>query len=161
MLFFAHLGLTMAAASPFKRASMAFVALGSMLPDIIDKPLGYLVYGTPAMGRTVAHTLLFLLILAMLSYGLNSNRLGSLSGGVMAHLTLDSIWQTPIIFLWPLLGPFPADGYMSVTGYIETLLRGLENPYILIPEVLGFLLLIPLLAPRLKKVQKIFSQIGS
>jgi len=152
MLFFAHLGLTMAAAHPFKRANMAFVALGSILPDLIDKPLGYIIYGTPAMGRTVAHTLLFLLVLAALSYIFNSNRLASLTGGVLAHLALDTMWETPIIFLWPLLGSFPMSRDLTVASYIGTLLRGLENPYILIPELLGIALMIPLMVPTLRRM---------
>ena len=34
---------------------LAFLALGSMLPDIIDKPLGILVFGTAEQGRTFGH----------------------------------------------------------------------------------------------------------
>ena len=64
MLLFAHLGLTLARARLIRGADLAFVLLGSMLPDIIDKPLGTILFGTPAMGRIFAHTLLFLLLLA-------------------------------------------------------------------------------------------------
>jgi hypothetical protein len=53
MLLFAHVGLALAACSQFKRKSLGFVALGSMLLDLIDKPLGYLVFGSPNMGRTI------------------------------------------------------------------------------------------------------------
>jgi inner membrane protein len=145
MLVFAHLGLTLAAAKFTERFGLhpafLFVAVGSMLPDIIDKPLGYLIYGSMANGRIFAHTLLFLFVLATIAAILRSRALGSLSFGVLAHLVLDSIWTTPVILLWPLLGDFPIKPNLSVLGYFEMLMRGLENPEILIPEVLGFLYL--------------------
>lgn len=68
MLVFAHLGLTLAAARQIACANLAFVMLGSMLPDIIDKSLGVVLFGTPAMGRTFAHTLLFLVLLGTAAY---------------------------------------------------------------------------------------------
>ncbi len=52
-----------------------------MLPDIIDKPLGDLIYGTPSMGRIYAHTMLFLIILAAAAFYTKDIRLDSLAGG--------------------------------------------------------------------------------
>jgi hypothetical protein len=146
MLLFAHLGLTLAAANGARRIGMrpeiAFVAIGSMLPDLIDKPLGYLIYGAMGTGRIFAHTLLFLLVLAAVAVILRSPKVGSVAGGVLAHLGLDSIWATPSILLWPLLGDFPVNPELSVLGYFEMLMRGLENPDIFVPELLGFLYLL-------------------
>lgn len=145
MLLFAHLGLTLAAAKVAERyglhPALLFVAIGSMLPDIIDKPLGYLIYGSMATGRIYAHTLLFLAILATVAVTLRSRPLESLTFGVLCHLALDSIWKTPPILLWPLLGDFPVNPELSVLGYFEMLMRGLENFDILVPEILGFLYL--------------------
>jgi membrane-bound metal-dependent hydrolase YbcI (DUF457 family) len=107
MLLFAHLGLTLASGRLMRWVDLAFLALGSMLPDIIDNPLGLVVFGTPAEGRTFCHTLLFLLVLAALAFYLKDVRLASVSAGVAAHLVLDFIWQSPIILFWPLLGGFP------------------------------------------------------
>jgi len=142
MLFFAHVGLTLASARLLPRASMGFIALGSMLPDIIDKPLGILVFGGANMGRTIAHTLLFLLLFAAISFYTRDIRIISLCWGVFVHLILDSMWASPIILLWPLLGPFPAANLMDTWSYLEMLLRGLKNPYILIPEISGLAYLI-------------------
>ncbi len=37
-----------------------YLVIGSLLPDLIDKPLGIIIYSsTIANGRTIAHTLLF------------------------------------------------------------------------------------------------------
>ncbi len=54
MLLFAHLGLALTAGRFAASVDMTFLALGAILPDIIDKPLGDLVYGTPNMGRIVS-----------------------------------------------------------------------------------------------------------
>jgi hypothetical protein len=137
MLLFAHVGLTLAAGRMFRRTNLAFLVLGSMLPDIIDKPLSHLLYGTMGMGRIYAHTLLFLLLISALALYLRDGRLASLSGGVLSHLILDSMWASPVILLWPLLGPFPQAAHLEVLPYIEILLGRLRDPFILIPECLG------------------------
>ncbi len=137
MLFFAHLGLTLAAANFVKRSDLVFMAIGSMLPDIIDKPLGQLVFGTPAMGRTFAHTLLFLLTLAILAAYTRDIRIASLSGGVLMHLVLDFMWNSPVILFWPLLGGFPAVVHLDTLSYLEELFFALEDPVVLVPECIG------------------------
>src|SRR5512140_2459711 len=103
MLLFDHLGLTIATARFMSKANLTFLALGSMLPDIIDKPLGLIAFGSPSMGRTFAHTFLFLLLIAALSIYTRDMRLKSLYWGLLAHLTLDSMWNSPVILLWPIL----------------------------------------------------------
>jgi membrane-bound metal-dependent hydrolase YbcI (DUF457 family) len=137
MLLFAHIGLALAAGRMFRGTNLAFLALGSMLPDIIDKPLGQLLYGTPAMGRTISHTLLFLLFISALALYLRDARVASLSGGILTHLALDFMWNSPVILLWPLLGPFPHAAAVDAWSYLEMLLVGLRDPFILIPECLG------------------------
>jgi len=138
MLLFAHVGLTLAFSRLLHHVNLAALALGSMLPDIIDKPLGLIAFGSPNMGRTIAHTLLFLLLLAALSFYTRDIRLISITWGVLAHLILDSMWNSPEILFWPLLGPFPERPILDTLSYIEMLLAGLKNPGILIPELAGF-----------------------
>ena len=142
MLLFAHLGLTLAAGRLIRWVDLAFLALGSMLPDIIDKPLGLLAFGTAEQGRTFGHTLLFLIVLATLAVYLKNLRLASVSFGVLAHLVLDSMWKSPAILFWPLLGNFPRAQDLGILDYFQTLLYGLRNPMVWIPEVLGLLYLI-------------------
>jgi len=137
MLLFAHIGLALLIAHPFKRINLLFLALGSILPDIVDKPLGLIIYGTPMMGRIFAHTLLFLLLLFALAFLWRDWRVGSLAFGVLIHLLLDGIWGTPQVLFWPLLGPFPPVEHLDPLGYVEMLLQGLKNPQILLPECLG------------------------
>lgn len=138
MLLFAHVGLTLAFSRLLHHVNLAALALGSMLPDVIDKPLGLIFFGSPNMGRTIAHTLLFLLLLAALSFYTRDIRLISLTWGVLAHLILDSMWNSPEILFWPLLGPFPERQLLDTQSYLEMLLAGLKNPGVLIPELAGF-----------------------
>jgi len=142
MLLFAHVGIALASARLLSRASLAFLALGSMLPDIIDKPLSQIVFGSPSMGRTVAHTLLFLMLLATLCFYFQDIRLFSLTWGVLIHLSLDFMWNSPETLLWPLLGAFPRAPLLDIKGYLEMLLSGLKNPGIAIPEIAGLAYLI-------------------
>lgn len=148
MLLFAHLGIATAAARFITGCSLIFVAIGAILPDIIDKPLGEIIYGTPNMGRIFAHTLLFLLLLAAVACYTRDVRIASLCGGVLIHLLLDFMWLTPAVLLWPLLGPFPPAAQIDTVSYIQMLLLGLRNPAILLPELLGLAYLIYLLFER-------------
>ena len=135
MLLFAHLGLTLASARFMSKADLAFLVLGSMLPDIIDKPLGLIAFGSPNMGRTFAHTLLFLLLLVALSFYSRDIRLNSMSWGVLAHLTLDSMWNSPVTLLWPLLGNFPEALHLDTLSYLGAIFSNLSDPGILVPEL--------------------------
>ncbi|RQW81157.1 MAG: metal-dependent hydrolase [Methanothrix sp.] len=152
MLLFAHMGLALLFARPFKKADLTFLAIGSMLPDIIDKPLGTILFGTPGMGRIFAHTLLFLFVIAALAVFLRDIRLVSLCGGVFIHLALDTMWNSPVILFWPLLGPFPIAHYVSPLDYLEMLMLGLKNPGIWIPECIGLAYLIYFAAERKPRI---------
>jgi len=134
MLLFAHLGLTLAAGRFMRWADLAFLALGSMLPDIIDKPLGLLAFGTLAAGRTIGHTLLFLLVLAALAFYLKDLRLASVSIGVLAHLVLDFMWQSPVILFWPLLGNFPIVREMGVSDFGALFRQSWKSDLVLWPD---------------------------
>jgi len=153
MLLFAHLGLTLIAARFLRWIDPRFLAVGALLPDIIDKPLGLLIYGSMGHGRIFAHTLLFLSILTATSLALRDQRAASLSIGVLSHLLLDTIWLSPAILLWPLLGPFPPADSLDTLSYIEMLLMGLRDPEILLPECAGFIYLIYILRPEMRRLR--------
>jgi inner membrane protein len=80
--------------------------IGSMLPDIIDKPLGYFVnFGN---GRSITHTLLVTLLILVIAIYLylipKKSWLLAIAFGMIAHLILDLMWMTPVTFYWPLYG---------------------------------------------------------
>ncbi|NLI73816.1 MAG: metal-dependent hydrolase [Euryarchaeota archaeon] len=97
---------------------MAMIA--SILPDIVDKPLGHLLLqGTLDNGRIFAHSLLFLGIIGIISIYLwrRNKTLGiALFAGVISHLLLDAMWSNPTTLFWPLLGSFTQESYPDYFG---------------------------------------------
>jgi len=112
----------------WKRDGLVIVgaALGSLLPDLIDKPLGFLISGTVGFGRIYAHTLFFLGVLLLAGAALwrgSSRRAGLLvitvAAGVLSHQLLDAMWFEPAAWYWPLFGPFlPAEIDIPLLFYI-------------------------------------------
>jgi hypothetical protein len=84
------------------------VALGALLPDIIDKPLAWFILAARVEDNHLfAHTMLFGLILAL--PGLYLARRGnplliSLACGVITHVLCDPVLREPRSLLWPLYG---------------------------------------------------------
>jgi len=77
----------------------------SLLPDIIDKTLGHVIFhGTLDYGRLVAHTLLFSLILTLFFYKISKARWQLLSLPIWLHLLLDRMLEDGYMLFWPLLG---------------------------------------------------------
>lgn len=120
------------------------VLIGSMLPDIIDKPLGTFIFQeTISNGRVYAHTLLFTTMLLLLGFYLQRRgNIGMLvvALGSLAHLVLDSMWNAPSTLFWPILGwDFPRH---DVSDWIPELIEGLgTNAWIYVSEIVGFLII--------------------
>ena len=108
--------------------------LGSLLPDIIDKPLGHLIL-PENNGRIFAHTLVFavLILLAALAY----RPLMPLSLGISIHHILDGVFLYPKSALWPLLGGFEPTDYRLM----EWLYAFLE-PYVMVEELFGIIIIL-------------------
>ncbi len=132
------------------------VIIGSILPDIIDKPLFLLFSDTVNLsGRDYAHTLLFHIALltgglVLLRYRKSWLLVVALSG--MMHLILDQMWVSPETLLWPLLGPLPgteAEGWVSERWYSM-----FTAPGAYIPEIIG-LVIISLFLYRLVKNRQV------
>ncbi|HEV8573439.1 MAG TPA: metal-dependent hydrolase [Dehalococcoidia bacterium] len=85
-----------------------FVALGALLPDLIDKPLAWFILGDRVEdNHLLAHTMLFGLILALPGLYLTSRGnpwLISLACGVIVHLFCDPVLREPRTLAWPLYG---------------------------------------------------------
>ena len=129
------------------------VLVGSLLPDIIDKPVWLIVNGlagnTSLCGRDYAHTLLFNLALfigglVLIRYGKSWLLIISLSS--FMHLILDQLWNSPEVLLWPLLGELPK---LETAGWLPDIFEALFScPVVYIPELIG-LVVILLFAGRL------------
>jgi len=120
--------------------------VGSLLPDIIDKPVGQFFFReTFSNGRIFCHTLLFLILLTVAGVYLyrryRRTWLLVLSFGTFTHLILDRMWEAPRTLFWPLLGLAfeKADIGDWVLGMLHALLT---NPAVYLPELLGAVVLI-------------------
>ena len=121
------------------------VLAGSMLPDIIDKPLGtWIMRDILSDGRVYSHTLLFSVVLLAIGLVLYATR-GQWAGlwlafGSIVHLCLDQMWLNPVTFLWPAFGwRFPV---VDTSGWVERVFSNLfREPGVYVPEIIGFLLL--------------------
>lgn len=162
MVFFGHIGITLGggwaaqaagrsnrrlagiaprtAAAFDKGLDLCWLVVGSMLPDIVDKPLALLLPHSPFhSGRTIGHSLLFVLclfVIGMLGRSGVRRAFLALSAGSLAHLLLDQMWTMPHSLLWPGLGW----GFESfnIGGLASHVIRGLEsNPAVYVPEAIG------------------------
>jgi len=111
------------------------VLLGTVLPDLIDKPLAALL---GLEGRLWAHSLLFLVGLALLSRVPSLRPILWLAFGVGTHLVLDQIWWQPVVVLWPAFGPFPP-GAPSLEGLLDVLFH---DPVVQAGEGIGLAILV-------------------
>jgi len=137
------------------RIDLRVLLVGSLLPDMIDKPLGLVLLPTVfGGGRLYAHTLLFAFALAIA--GLIARSLSGkttllvLAYGSAMHLVLDGMWRTPDVLLWPALGPMPASH--AAQGWLMRLLAGLtQNPAAYSSEIAGAIMLAPLIVVVIRR----------
>ena len=134
------------------------VLVGSLLPDIIDKPL-WLFAGSHIVpsGRGYAHTLLFnlaLFICGLILIRYRKSWLLVISLCSFMHLIFDQMWSSPVVLLWPLLGPFAEQ---ETVGWLPNIIQALFlHPSVYIPEIIG-LVIVLLFAYRLMIERSIIS----
>lgn len=115
--------------------------IGSLLPDIIDKPLGQVFFKEFfSNGRIFGHTLLFLLVITLAGLYFYRFRKQSwllvLSLGTFIHLACDQIWLMPRTMLWPVYGF--AFERIELTGWMAYILdKLLKDPAVYLPELVG------------------------
>ena len=125
-----------------------FLLVGSLLPDILDKPIGRIVfYNTFQSGRIFGHTLcLNLLFIVLGVYILRRWRktwLIILASGSIVHILLDRMWASPEAFFWPAYGwSFPKVSPIDFFGWLSNVLDTLTNPAVCIPEIIGLGILV-------------------
>jgi membrane-bound metal-dependent hydrolase YbcI (DUF457 family) len=123
-------------------------AIGSVLPDVIDKPLGYIVLGDSiGYGRIYFHTLYLFLVLVLIGVIWWQQRKSpvvlALALGVLSHQLLDAMWNEPRNWLYPFLGNFSSSP--NPEYFYDGLIGELSSPsewiiaLALIPLVLLFI----------------------
>jgi hypothetical protein len=117
MLIFGHLcigavvGLYLFRAT--KNPAMVLIAsVGSLLPDLIDKPLEVLGAGDIIGQVALFHTFLVFLILGaigVLFLGLSRSPVPAVVAGMVGlHQVVDLLWTNPVTWLYPFLGEIPS-----------------------------------------------------
>jgi inner membrane protein len=150
MIFFGHIGITLLLVFLLfgflkEKIDYRFLVVGSILPDLIDKPIGhYLFYSTFMNGRIFAHTVLFVLLLTIVAFGFERRYrftgVSVLAIGALAHIVEDQMWRAPSTALWPLMGwQFPKLDLQNYTGYIFDEL--LHDPGAYVPEIIGIVII--------------------
>lgn len=107
-------------------------AIGGIIPDIIDKPIGHLLLQQSLdYGRIYAHGLSFfgiIMICGILVWILYRSLVGiSFSLGLLSHQLLDRMWNEPENWLYPFKGnfvPIPQIDYID-----NAIMKELFNPY--------------------------------
>ena len=169
MLLFGHLGITLGIFfglvffAPRLRTIIdpRFLAIGALLPDLVDKPIGRIIFASSvANGRIIGHTLLFSCLLLLTGLYLYEKRRDikviALATGSFFHLFEDQMWAQPRTFFWPLHGlSFPRD-HTDYSG-LEYLMKMLEQSFqpgfsgIHMPEIIGMGILVLMTLYWLKK----------
>lgn len=165
MLLFGHIGITLGIFFIFSHVvpqlktiiDKRYLVIGALLPDLIDKPLGMIVFAsTISNGRMVSHTLLFssiLFLIGLYAYNKRSSIIIiTLASGSFFHLMEDQMWNTPKTLFWPLLGwSFPKDNIADGVAFLLTLLKksfvlnfsqGFVLEHTFIPEIIGMMVIV-------------------
>lgn len=106
------------------RVDYRFAVLGAILPDLIDKPLGRIIFREYfESGRIIGHSLLFnvtLLCVFFFMRGRMKRKLVLVPIGALLHLAQDGMWSNPEVFWWPLFGTeFPRSPYDGLLAFIR------------------------------------------
>lgn len=148
MFVFGHVGIGKAIASPFGRAlPLMPLIVGTLLPDVIDKPLYHAHISTfVSCTRTFGHTGLFLAAILAVAMITRSRTWLALGVGVCTHAVLDGLLDsfngerssTLVAFAWPFL-----DTHFFTYGFKSPFdqLKQLWKAPIIAGEVVGLLLL--------------------
>lgn len=173
MLLFGHTGITLGIFFVFSYFAPRlktiidprYLAVGSLLPDFIDKPLGMIVFASSiSNGRMISHTLVFSITIFLIGLYLYNKRLDirviTLATGSFFHLMEDQMWATPQTLFWPLFGwSFPKDQIADGLAFLLMLFKECFMPQFsqgfipdstFIPEVIGMIVIVILALNWLK-----------
>lgn len=123
------------------RIDYRIVAVASLLPDIIDKPIGRIFFKERfGSGRLYAHTLLLNVALFCVLFfmrGRAKRQFVLVPISTLLHLAEDGMWSNPKTFWWPLFGTKFPMGRPDAS-----LVKAFFHPGVIAQEVVGLLLLL-------------------
>jgi len=129
-----------------RRVDYRIVAVASLLPDLVDKPIGRLLFKSRFdSGRIFGHTLILnvaLLCVLFFMRGRRKRQFVLVPISSLLHLAEDGMWSNPKVFWWPFFGAtFPKE---PVAGGTFAFL--VPNAGILIQEGIGLAAILFLLS---------------
>ncbi len=90
--------------------ALIYSAIGSLLPDIIDKPVGHIILASLGNGRIFFHSLTVCAIVAVVGFVIlmKWRHPGFLfiAAGMLSHQLADAMWAIPNSWYWPFMGWF-------------------------------------------------------
>jgi membrane-bound metal-dependent hydrolase YbcI (DUF457 family) len=140
-----HLGMTTLAVRYVYRdpgMDLRWVLAGSLLPDLVDKPIGS-VFFVDHFGahRLFAHALVFPVVMLLAALILTRRRSPLRRGsiglviGTLFHLVLDGAWAEPEAFLWPFFGwSFPPTAPVALGPLLRAMV---SDPWVWAGEAAG------------------------
>jgi len=147
-VFLWHVGATVAFVRyAFRDEAMdlRYLAIGAILPDVIDTPIAMAMWSSWEAPRLATHSLLFgsIVMVAVLvgtSGGVRRKQWMLVAIGVLMHLGLDAMWADPDTLWWPLFGwEFTRVGLSTFGAYVSTVL---SDPSMWAGEIAGFAYLV-------------------
>ena len=124
--------------------ALIYCAIGSLLPDIIDKPVGHIILASLDNGRIFFHSLSVCALVALLGVILlikwRHPGLLFVAAGMLSHQFADAMWNMPQSWYWPFLGSFPPKDfpvYFKNIFFIE-----FSSPSELLLLALGFIIVL-------------------
>ncbi len=149
MLFW-HVGVTVAFVRyTFRDRAMdlRFLALGAVVSDLIDTPIGAIGWSTFQSVRLWSHSIVFgsvimAVVLIVTRRGPQRKRWLLLAIGVLLHLLLDAMWSQPETLWWPFLGrAFTPTGLPTFGAYVSDVIA---DPVMWLGEAVGLVYLVAL-----------------
>lgn len=123
------------------KVDVRFLAVGAVLPDLIDMPLGTLILADRySSGELWFHSLAVssLVVVAILlatRRGRRRRAWMALAIGMMLHLLIDGVWTSNGVFAWPFFGlDLPSGPRPYWAGVWD---RALSDPWRWIEEMVG------------------------
>lgn len=180
MLIAGHIGLTVGVVKIYEKMTKKnstkdsnfidyrIVVLGSILPDIIDKPLVQIIYGLRNHdGHLIAHSFIFsvlLIALGIIIFFTKKNKNVLLLGFCsLIHQLFDKAILLPNIFLLPNVNSSNfillkrLEFVHNITlpiytrfPYLRDTMTYFEKPYVFISEVIGFIIIVYFICKLLK-----------
>lgn len=124
--------------------ALIYSAIGSLLPDIIDKPVGHIILASLGNGRIFFHSLTVCALMVLLGFIIlmkwRHPGLLFIAAGMLSHQLADAMWAAPQSWYWPFMGWFRPK-YMPF--YFEDMFSlEFSSPSELLIIVLGIILVI-------------------